>query len=92
MSYFSTVIADTPIAYWRLGTIDNNNGDGSATDESGNGNHGAFVALPLTGQYGAIGQDPDTSTALWWAPAVGFYTTVELNVRDSLNMVRAYSL
>jgi hypothetical protein len=48
--YADEVLADAPLAYWRLGE-----GSGAtAFDSSGNGHHGTFEGTPVYGEGGAV--------------------------------------
>jgi RHS repeat-associated protein len=58
--YASTVLADVPIAYWRLGESSGT----AATDLSGNGNGGTYVAGDTLAQAGPLQRDAVTSTKL----------------------------
>ena len=56
-SYSSTILGDSPAAYWRLG-------EGSGTtmnDASPNGNNGAYAGSFAQGQVGAIAADGNTA-------------------------------
>jgi Concanavalin A-like lectin/glucanases superfamily len=55
--YVAAVLADSPIAYWRLGE----NSGTAAADDSGNGHFGTYVGGPLLGVPGALVSDPDTA-------------------------------
>jgi hypothetical protein len=56
-SYVDVVLADQPLAYWRL---DDPNGSMSAADRSGNGHLGTYVGNVLYQQMGAITNDPSS--------------------------------
>ena len=58
--YRSVVLADGPVAYWRLGE----SSGAAAADASGHGNAGSYVGSPSLGQAGALVGDPDTSVGL----------------------------
>ena len=61
-TYASTVLADGPAVYYRLG--DTTTGPGSMTDSSGHGDDGYYNAGKVTlGVTGAISGDPDTAVA-----------------------------
>ena len=64
-SYRASVLADHPVAYWRLdeetGTV--------MVDTSGNGNDGAYAGAVTLGQPGALASDGDT--AVGFGPAGG---------------------
>jgi hypothetical protein len=51
------VLADSPLAYWRLGE----SGGSVAADSSGNGHSGTYVSNPTVGVPGALVDDPDTA-------------------------------
>jgi hypothetical protein len=56
--YFEAVVADSPVAYWRLGEEI----PPTAFDASGSGYDGQYVGSTITlGQQGAIAGDPDTA-------------------------------
>jgi hypothetical protein len=55
--YVLAVLADDPVAYWRLGE----SGGTSAADESGHGNDATYVGGVTLGVPGAIAGDPDTA-------------------------------
>ena len=54
--YRAAVLADSPLAYWRLGET----GGTVAHDESGHGHDGTYVGGTTLGQPGALTGDPDT--------------------------------
>lgn len=56
--YAATVLADTPLAYWRLG---DSNTSGSCHDATGNGNDALVVGGVTLGVPGALMGDPDTA-------------------------------
>ena len=56
--YAAAVLADAPVAYWRLGTAS----DVVAVDETGNGNTGTYVGNVLPGAPGALIGDADSAT------------------------------
>ena len=58
--YTQTVLADGPAADWRLAETSGN----TATDVSGNGNSGTYVAGDTLTQTGAIQRDPATAAKL----------------------------
>src|SRR5213592_584293 len=64
-SYKASVLADHPVAYWRLdeatGTV--------MVDASGNGNDGAYAGAVTLGQPGALASDGDTAAGV--GPAGG---------------------
>jgi PKD repeat protein len=51
-TYSQTVLADSPLAYWRLGEASGS----SAADASGNGRTGSYVASPTLGAPGALSE------------------------------------
>lgn len=55
-NYKDVILADGPVGYWRLGEPSG----ATATDSSGNANHGTYVSVGL-GSGSALGGDPDTS-------------------------------
>src|SRR4051812_8284116 len=60
MSYSSEVLADSPLAYWRLG-------DASGTtmvDSSGNARDGAYTGSPTLGTTSLLLSDADTAVTL----------------------------
>jgi PKD repeat protein len=64
-SYTSEVLADSPLAYWRLGEASGT----TAADASGNGRVGSYLNTPTLGVAGALASDTNT--------AVGFNGTDE---------------
>jgi hypothetical protein len=60
MSYSSTILADSPVAYWRLGESPGTSGSGSVLDASGNGYH----ATPTSVTFGTAGAITDADTAV----------------------------
>lgn len=60
MDYRSTVMADRPSAYWRLGEASGTD----AFDSSGNGLTGVYVGTPTLGVTGAIAGDPNKAVTL----------------------------
>src|SRR3989442_12331717 len=60
-SYRASVLADHPVAYWRLdeetGTV--------MVDASGNGNDGAYAGAVTLGQPGALASDGGTAGRFW---------------------------
>lgn len=55
MSYSSTVLADSPLAYWRLGETSGT----SATDSSGNSRSATYTNSPTLGSTGLLTGDAD---------------------------------
>src|SRR2546422_5200417 len=59
-SYRASVLADHPVAYWRLdeetGTV--------MVDASGNGNDGAYAGAVTLGQPGALASDGGTAVGV----------------------------
>src|SRR2546422_11078822 len=67
-SYRASVLADHPVAYWRL---DEETGTG-LVDASGNGNDGTYAGAVSLGQPGALASDGDTAVGVGPAgPAPG---------------------
>jgi hypothetical protein len=60
VSYATTVLADAPAIYWRLGEAMGS----TATDSSGAGNDGAYVAGVTLGQAGGLVGDSNTAASL----------------------------
>ena len=58
-SYATTVLADNPIGYWRLGESSGT----TAADGSGHGLNGSYVGGVTLGQPGALMHDTDTAVA-----------------------------
>jgi len=58
--YRSLILADGPVAYWRLGEASGT----SAADETGNGHTGTYHGAATLGQSGLIAGDPTTSVLL----------------------------
>ena len=56
-TYSQTVLADSPLAYWRLGEASGT----SAADASGNGRTGSYVASPTLGLAGALTGESNTA-------------------------------
>jgi hypothetical protein len=62
MAYYSEVLADNPLAYWRLGDIA---GSGTAFDLSGNNRNGNYSTTGISfSQAGAFPDDTDTCVRL----------------------------
>jgi hypothetical protein len=57
--YAQTVLADDPVAYWRLDEISGT----TARDFSGHGNAGTYIGGVHLAAAGAIANDPDTAAA-----------------------------
>jgi hypothetical protein len=89
-TYASTILADGPTMYWRLGDL----GGLTAVDSSGNGHDGIYHGDIAYGQPGAIFDDADTSIGfdgtcdfMSWKPGALIYRgpfTVEAWVRPNL--------
>lgn len=60
-AYSRAVLADRPVAYWRLGERP---GAATASDASGHGHHGKYHGKPLLGQMGALALDRNTALGL----------------------------
>ena len=56
-SYVSAVLADSPLAYWRLGEASGT----TAADASGSGRTGSYLNAPSLGQTGALTGDANTA-------------------------------
>lgn len=54
--YAAEVMADSPLAYWRLGDPSGT----TMTDSSGNSRHGTYIGSPTMQVAGALNSDPDT--------------------------------
>lgn len=76
MSYSSTVLALSPIAYWRLGEPSGT----SAADASGNGHGGTYVGSPTLGVAGLLTGDSDTAVTLGSGKYVSTPTSAAYNV------------
>jgi hypothetical protein len=72
-SYSAEVLADGPIAFWRLGE----GGGTLAADSSGHAHSGAYVGAPALGVPGAIRNDADT--------AAMFSGTQSVDITDRTN-------
>ncbi len=72
--YAATVVADHPVAYYRL---DEPTGSTIAVDASGNGHNGVYEGNPLMGVTGLV-QGPDT--------AVNFNTTGDVRIANSSDL------
>ncbi|HEX4793701.1 MAG TPA: LamG domain-containing protein [Humisphaera sp.] len=59
MAYSSTILADAPVGYWRLGESSGT----VAADASGNGRDGVYHNGPALGSAGAIAGDSDTAAS-----------------------------
>jgi len=60
VGYSSTILTDSPAAYWRLGELSGT----SAADATGHGNTGAYSGGFTLGQAGALFGDGDTAVKL----------------------------
>jgi len=60
MSYFTEVLADNPLAYWRLGETTGT----VAADASGYGRNATYQNGPALAEAGALGSDPDPAVRL----------------------------
>jgi hypothetical protein len=58
--YFTTVLADHPLAYWRLGE---GSGSMTAVDSSGNGYHGTYLGEVSLGNAGPLKNDVNTAAS-----------------------------
>lgn len=59
-SYSAAVLADSPLAYWRMGDASGT----TATDSSGNGRHGTYAGSPTLGAASLVTGDADASVDL----------------------------
>ncbi|MFA5206462.1 MAG: LamG domain-containing protein [Lentisphaeria bacterium] len=59
--YMETVLADNPVAYWRLGET---SGSATAADASGHGHTATYGGTPALGTLGAIVGDANTAATL----------------------------
>ena len=84
-SYAAAVLADQPVAYWRLGESAGN----QAVDSSGNGFSGSYVNGPTFGVPGAIVGDPDTAISMTGPPADAY---VAIPDAPSLELTTDFSL
>jgi hypothetical protein len=66
VTYAQTVLADTPLAYWRL---DEPAGSTTAQDSSGHGVNGTYKGTVTYAVAGAIANDPDTAAGFDGATA-----------------------
>jgi hypothetical protein len=57
VSYVDEVLADSPLAYWRLGEPSG----ATAADSSGNGHDGTYEGSPTLGVSGSVAGDADTA-------------------------------
>lgn len=71
MTYSSEVLADSPLAYYRLGEASGS----TLVDSSGNGRDGTYVVAPTLGVAGALTGDADTA-ADFQGPTTGGHATV----------------
>lgn len=69
MAYIDEVLADTPLAYYRLGESSGT----TMTDSSGNGRHGTYTVPPTLGVAGLLPGDSNTAANF---DAVNDYATV----------------
>lgn len=70
------MLADTPLAYWRLGE----SGGSVAADSSGNGHGGTYVGSPTLGVPGALVGDPDTAVEFGGGQGVSIDDGASVNV------------
>lgn len=70
MSYSSEVLADSPLAYWRLGESSGT----TITDSSGNSRTGSYVGSPTLGVTGLL--TGDSNTAIQLTAGVAKYGTI----------------
>ena len=64
VTYSSSVLADNPVGYWRVGEPLSEKDGGSAVDSSVNGNNGTYQNIVNLGVTGAIAGDSDTCARL----------------------------
>ncbi len=83
-SYKDTVLADSPVGYWRLGEAA---GATSAADASASGNGGSYLNGPTLGRAGALSGDGDFGVLLDGAGAL-----VDVPDAASLKPSAAFSL
>lgn len=69
--YATTVLADQPLAYWRLGESSGT----TMSDSSGYSHNGTYVGSPTLGSTGLISGDPNTGVTF----AIGKYAEVASN-------------
>jgi hypothetical protein len=67
--YATTVLADRPVGYWRLGEAP---GQTTARDSSPSGHHGTYADAVTRGVPGALAADPDTAARFDGTGAVDF--------------------
>lgn len=60
MTYAATVLADSPLGYWRLGDASGT----TMTDSSGSSRNGTYVGTPTLGAAGLLTGDADTAVSL----------------------------
>lgn len=74
VAYANAVLADSPVAYWRLGESSGT----SAADTSGNGNTGTYTGGVTLGVPGALAAEPDgtSNTAALFASASTQYVAL----------------
>ena len=82
-AYRNQVLADEPLAYWRLGEPSGT----SAADASGNGNTGTYGGSPTLGATGALAGDTDTATSF-----DGVNDNVSVPNNASLNLNGSFSI
>lgn len=71
MTYSAEVLADSPLAYYRLGEASGS----TLVDSSGNGRDGTYVVAPTLGVAGALTGDADTA-ADFQGPTTGGHAAV----------------
>jgi Concanavalin A-like lectin/glucanases superfamily len=84
--YSSTILADSPIGYWRLGESQTTP---VAADATGGGRDGTYTRSVVSGVAGAIGGDPDTA-----ATFDGMTTSVDIPAigTDPFNLKNGFTL
>lgn len=97
-SYSDEVLADSPIAYWRLGDASGT----TAADSSGNGHSGTYMGSPTLGVTGLLSGDTNTAVqfaitsppqAVWITDSAAFQptrVTVEALVKPASTAAQGY--
>lgn len=80
MSYRSTVLADSPLAYYRLGEASGT----TAADDSGNAQTGTYVNSPTLGVTGAV-DDGNSAVTFASASSQRVLTTVQTGFGNALS-------
>jgi hypothetical protein len=79
MSYSAEVLADSPLAYYRLGDASGT----TMTDSSGNGRHGTYFNSPTLGATGLLLGDSDTAVEL--SGSLQYMSVPDDNAYDGLS-------